>query len=50
MLIPQVAGKVVFPALDEDSPDDEEHLEFAVGLFLRGLAPEHGEESERDTG
>lgn len=50
MLIPQVAAKVIFPALDEDSPDDEEHLRFAVGLFLRGLAPENGEESERDTG
>lgn len=50
MLIPQVAGRVIFPALDENAPDDEEHLEFAVGLFLRGLAPENGAESERDTG
>lgn len=44
MLIPQVVGGIIFPALKEDSPEDEAHLEFAVELFLRGLAPETGEQ------
>jgi TetR/AcrR family transcriptional regulator len=40
MLIPQAAGKILFPALREDGLTDEEHLETAVGIFLEGLRPE----------
>lgn len=40
MLIPQLAGKLFFPALVEDGLSDEEHLKNAVETFLRGLAPE----------
>jgi AcrR family transcriptional regulator len=40
MLMPQVAGKVLFPALAEDGLDDEEHLKTATEIFLRGLGPE----------
>jgi TetR/AcrR family transcriptional regulator len=40
MLIPQLAGKLFFPALVEDGLTDEEHLETAVDIFLRGLRPE----------
>lgn len=41
MLIPQLAGKLFFPALVEDGLTDEEHLKNAVEIFLRGLAPEN---------
>lgn len=37
MLIPQLAGKLFFPALVEDGLTDEEHLQAATELFLRGL-------------
>jgi len=40
MLIPQVAGKVLFPALQADGLTDEEHLRTSVDIFLRGLEPE----------
>jgi TetR/AcrR family transcriptional regulator len=40
MLIPQVAGKVLFPALQADGLTDEEHLQASVDIFLRGLEPE----------
>lgn len=40
MLVPQLAGKLFFPALVEDGLTDEEHLKNAVEIFLRGLAPE----------
>jgi TetR/AcrR family transcriptional regulator len=40
MLIPQIAGRVLFPALAEDGLTDEEHLKTVTELFLRGLAPE----------
>lgn len=39
MLIPQAAGKIVFPALREDDLTDEEHIETAIGIFLEGLRP-----------
>ncbi|CAN5285505.1 TetR/AcrR family transcriptional regulator [soil metagenome] len=39
MLIPQVAGKVLFPALQADGLTDEEHLQASVDIFLRGLEP-----------
>jgi AcrR family transcriptional regulator len=40
MLMPQLAGKLFFPALVEDGLTDDEHLKAAVELFLRGLRPE----------
>ena len=40
MLIPQAGGKLIFPVIREDGLTDEEHIEVAVGIFLRGLAPE----------
>ena len=40
MLIPQLAGKLFFPALVEDGLTDEEHLETAINIFLSGLRPE----------
>ena len=43
MLIPQAGGKVFFPAIREDGLTDEEHVEAAVAVFLRGL----GKEEER---
>ena len=39
MLMPQVAGKLLFPALLENGPTDEEHLDTAVSIFLEGLRP-----------
>lgn len=40
MLMPQLAGKLFFPALGEDGLTDEEHLKAATELFLQGLEPE----------
>jgi hypothetical protein len=40
MLMPQLAGRLFFPALVEDGLTDDEHLETAVDIFLRGLRPE----------
>ena len=40
MLIPQLVGRLFFPALVEDGLPDEDHLKNAVEIFLRGLAPE----------
>jgi TetR/AcrR family transcriptional regulator len=40
MLIPQLAGKVLFPELQADGLTDEEHLRTSVDMFLRGLEPE----------
>ena len=40
MLMPQLAGRLFLPALVEDGLGDEEHLETAVDIFLRGLRPE----------
>jgi AcrR family transcriptional regulator len=40
MLMPQLAGRLYFPALVEDGLTDDEHLETAVDIFLRGLRPE----------
>jgi AcrR family transcriptional regulator len=40
MLIPQLAGKVLFPALQADGLTDEEHLRTSVNIFLQGLEPE----------
>jgi AcrR family transcriptional regulator len=40
MLMPQLAGKLLFPALAEDGLSDEEHLKATTDLFLQGLEPE----------
>ena len=40
MLIPQAGGKLLFPAIREDGLTDDEHIETAVNIFLRGLDPE----------
>lgn len=40
MLIPQLVAAVAAPALAEDAPDDDAHLEACVRIFLRGLAPD----------
>lgn len=40
MLMPQVMGKVLFPALVEDGLTDEEHLNTTIEVFLKGLEPE----------
>ena len=40
MLVPQLAGKLFFPALVEDGLTDEEHLQTAIDIFLSGLRPQ----------
>jgi AcrR family transcriptional regulator len=40
MLLPQLAGKLVFPALRSDELSDEDHIETIVAIFLHGLRPE----------
>lgn len=37
MLLPQLGGKVLLPALQTDGLSDEEHIETIVAIFLRGL-------------
>ena len=40
MLLPQLGGKLLLPALQADGLTDEEHIEAIVAIFLRGLRPE----------
>jgi AcrR family transcriptional regulator len=40
MLLPQLGGKIVFPALRADELSDEEHIETIVAIFLGGLRPD----------
>ena len=40
MLLPQMAGKLLLPALQADGLTDEEHIAAAVDIFLRGLRPD----------
>ena len=40
MLIPQLVGNLLFPALLEDDLTNEEHLKTAVDIFIEGLRPE----------
>src|SRR5215216_415022 len=40
MLLPQLAGKLVFPALRVDELTDEDHIDTIVAIFLHGLRPE----------
>jgi TetR/AcrR family transcriptional regulator len=37
MILPQVATKVILPALGEDGLTDDEHVATIIGIFLRGL-------------
>ena len=39
MLLPQLGGKLVFPALRADELTDEEHIDTIVAIFLEGLRP-----------
>jgi AcrR family transcriptional regulator len=40
MLLPQLGGKLLLPALQADGLTDEEHIATIVAIFLRGLQPE----------
>jgi TetR/AcrR family transcriptional regulator len=40
MLLPQLGGKLLLPALQADGLTDEEHITTVVTIFLRGLQPE----------
>jgi len=40
MLLPQLGGKLVFPALRADELTDEDHIDTIVAIFLHGLRPE----------
>jgi TetR/AcrR family transcriptional regulator len=42
MLLPQAGGKMFFPVIREDGLTDEEHVEAAVAIFLRGLGRDVG--------
>jgi TetR/AcrR family transcriptional regulator len=44
MLLPQAGGKMFFPAIREDGLTDEEHIEVAIGIFLRALEVKEDEE------
>lgn len=46
MLLPQLGGKLLLPALQQDGLTDEEHILTIVSIFLRGLQPDQAE-SER---
>jgi TetR/AcrR family transcriptional regulator len=41
MLLPQVFGKALFPGMRTDGLTDDEHLETAVDVFLRGVINGH---------
>lgn len=40
MLLPQLGGKLLFPAIQADGLTDVEHIATMVAIFLRGLEPE----------
>lgn len=40
MLLPQLAGKLLFPALRADELTDEEHIDTIVAILLTGLRPD----------
>lgn len=44
MLLPQLGGKLFFPALRQDNLTDAEHIATVVEIFLRGLRIEGAEE------
>lgn len=39
MLLPQLGGKLLLPALQADGLSDAEHIDTIVAIFLRGLQP-----------
>jgi TetR/AcrR family transcriptional regulator len=41
MLLPQMISMVLFPKLYADGPTNEEHLETAIDIFLRGVTIDH---------
>jgi AcrR family transcriptional regulator len=40
MILPQLAGRMLLPALQADGLTDEEHIATIVAIFLRGLGPD----------
>lgn len=40
MILPQLGGKLLLPAIQAGGPTDDEHIEAIVAIFLRGLEPE----------
>ncbi len=44
MLMPQVVGKVLFPALVNDGLTHEAHLQTTIEIFLKGLEPDRKED------
>jgi TetR/AcrR family transcriptional regulator len=40
MILPQLGGKFLLPAIGADGLTDEEHIATIVAIFLRGLGPE----------
>jgi TetR/AcrR family transcriptional regulator len=40
MLLPQLGGKLLFPAIQADGLTDDEHVASMVEIFLRGLKPD----------
>ncbi|HUY75937.1 MAG TPA: TetR/AcrR family transcriptional regulator [Ktedonobacterales bacterium] len=48
MLLPQLGGKLLLPALQQDGLTDEEHIATIITIFLRGLEPVQERESEND--
>jgi TetR/AcrR family transcriptional regulator len=46
MLLPQLGGKILLPALQADGLNDEEHIATIVSIFLHGLRQE-GEPADR---
>jgi TetR/AcrR family transcriptional regulator len=50
MLLPQLAGKMVFPALRADELTDKEHIDTVVAIFLAGLRPEAAPAADEEGG
>jgi TetR/AcrR family transcriptional regulator len=51
MLLPQLGGKLLLPALQADGLTDEEHIATIVAIFLRGLKPDpQANDSETSAG
>lgn len=40
MILPQLGGKLLLPAIEVGGPTDDEYIEAIVAIFLRGLQPE----------
>lgn len=48
MILPQLGGKLLFPAIQADGLTDEEHIETIVAIFLRGLQPVEPQQKRGD--